>query len=227
MPAERPADRYQAVLPLLALLAALPTEVLQAAHDAGRFDGEVLVARDGQVVTEAGFGLRDRERKVPHAPGTVWRWASITKQLTAVLVLQEVERGHLDLDATLAQVLPAFTGPTRARVTVRMLLQHTSGLPNPDDSPPSRDGGLPGFYERPVANPALGFCAGPVKAVEPGASFSYDNCDFVVLGAVLERVTGKPWDALVQERIAGPLRLGSVTLLPPSPVVGYLDDGSR
>jgi CubicO group peptidase (beta-lactamase class C family) len=215
------------MLPLLALLATLPLDVLQAAHAAGTFDGEVLVARDGKVTTHAALGLLDRERKVPHAPGTVWRWASITKQLTAVLVLQEVERGRLDLDAPLARVLPAFRGPTRDSVTVRMLLQHTSGLPNPDDTPPSRDGGWPSFYERPVANAALTLCAGPVRSASPGTAFSYDNCDYLVLGAVLERLSGRSWAALVQERLAGPLKLASLQVAPPSPVVGINEDGSR
>ena len=141
----------------------------------------------------------------PHRAGERWRWASVTKQVTATLVLQQVAEHRLGLDDTLAERLPAFHGPTAAAITIRMLLTHTSGLPNPDDTPPEHAAGADGKPD------AFGYCAGPAKAA-PGAGFAYDNCDYLVLGAVLERVTGRSFAALVQERIATPLGLHRLAL---------------
>jgi D-alanyl-D-alanine carboxypeptidase len=212
---------------LMVVLAVAPDDVLAAAHAAGTFDGEVVIAKNGKVVTEKAYGLKDREAKTPHVVGSRWRWASITKQVTAVLVMQEVERHHLTLDTTVGQVLPTFAGPTKQAVTVRMLLQHTSGLPNPDDSPAAKDG-VPAFYRGPADLPtALAFCAGPVKPSEPGKAFSYNNCDYRVLEAVLEAVTGLRWDVLVQQRIGTMLALERLRLDPPDAVVGYDEKGER
>ena len=96
--------------------------------------------------------------------------------------MQEVEAKRLSLDDTLAKRLPAFAGPTSGGITVRMLLQHTSGLPNPDDTGASSDKTMPAFYLRTKVgtgedSDALRYCAGKPKA-EPGAGFSYNNCDF-------------------------------------------------
>lgn len=150
----------------------------------------------------------------PHAKGDLWRWASVTKQVTATLALQAVAQGRLSLDDTLDARLPAFHGPTAREVTVRMLLQHTSGLPNPDDTAAPSPDALPAFYlrtDRGAGGPAdaLGYCAGPPKG-RPGAGFAYDNCDYLVLGAILERAYGQPYALLVRERIARPAGLSGL-----------------
>jgi CubicO group peptidase (beta-lactamase class C family) len=201
------------------------------------------------VLYARAVGLADRAARRPHALDERWRWASVTKQVTAVLVMQQVEAGRLALDQPLAEALPAFGGPTARRVTGRQLLQHTSGLPNPESTPAGADG-VPAFYRpapavRPAAGgstrraaagasvdaaAALGFCAG-AGAGAPGERFSYNNCDYLVLGAILERVTGLPYAALVERQLARPLGLTSVRVRAPgappdSPVVGYLASGA-
>jgi D-alanyl-D-alanine carboxypeptidase len=203
----------------LSLAAPGPRQVVEAA----KFQGEVLIARRGRIEHHFALGLANPATKAPHRVGQVWRWASITKQLMAVLVMQEVERGHLSLESTLREVLPAFTGPTRDVVTVRMLLQHTSGLPNPHDTAPSRDGGFPEFYEQAQPQAALGFCAGPSASVEVGQRFSYNNCDYLVLGAILDNVSQQPTAVLVKKRLVGPLRLRSLKTTVQSEVVGLID----
>lgn len=74
-------------------------------------------------------------RGLQHRTGAVWRWASVSKQVTAVMTLQAVAESHLALDDTVQEHLPTFSGPTAAKVTVRQLLQHTTGLPNPTTRP--------------------------------------------------------------------------------------------
>jgi CubicO group peptidase (beta-lactamase class C family) len=129
--------------------------------------------------------------------------------------MQEVAAGRLSLAGTIRDYLPTFAGPTAGAITLRQLLQHQSGLPNPDDTPPDA-AGTPRFYtERGggITNGArtAGYCAGATTA-PPGGDFSYNNCDYLVLGAILERVTGLSFGALVQARLAKPLHLTSLRL---------------
>lgn len=204
----------------------------QAAH----LSGEIALSDQGVAVVDQVFGLADREEHRPHRVGSRWLWASVTKQVTAVLVMQQIEGGTLSLDGTIHTYLPSFTGPSGERVTLRQLLQHLSGLPNPDDTTPGASG-VPGFYSESgdgIGNKAraLSFCAGAPKA-EPGAGFAYNNCDYLVLGAVLERASGKPYATLLAERIARPLGLRSLKLASDNApngggaAMGYTGGGKR
>lgn len=174
---------------------------LEARAKAANFDGVMLVgeANGSHRIVPVGAD--------PVAPDAVWRWASITKQLAAVLVMQEVADGRLDLDASVERYWPAWRSPGSARIRIRDLLTHTSGLPQPDESPPDAEG-VPGFYGAtgaPPATSANAFCAGPLRA-QPPAKFNYNNCDTIVLAEVLRQVTGKPFAELARVRFAD--RLG-------------------
>ncbi len=224
-----------------AFLAAAPAAAQNAALDrvvetarAAGFSGVVLVGDTASVLYERAVGIANRESGRALAPADPWRWASVSKQVTSVLVMQQVEAGRLSLDAVVADVLPDFRGPTARQITVRQLLQHTSGLPNPSDNPGAD--GIPAFYRTPVRRgsvdgaAAAGFCAGTPKGV-PGARFEYNNCDYLLLGAILERVTGLPYAALLERRIARPLGLRTLRVRRagdrPERVAGYLDSGAR
>lgn len=208
--------------------AAGPSSLQNVFDDAVKagFAGEVLVGDLDAVLFEAVAGAADREQRLPHRSGQVWRWASVSKQVTAALAMREVDAGRLQLDDTLARHLPGFTGPAATQVTVRQLLQHLSGLPNPDDSAPG-PAGLPGFYtaEQPDA---LAYCAGPPKR-PPGTKFEYNNCDTLVLAALLARVAEQPFEALLQTQLVKPLGLQSLglatTAAPRAKAVAYAADG--
>ncbi len=186
------------------------------------------------VLYERVVGLADRARNRPIRADAAWRWASVTKQVTAALVMQQVDSGRIALDEPVTRYLPEFGGPTGKEVTVRQLLQHTSGLPNPDDTP--RDGGgFPAFYLARGAGTgnaaaSRGYCATAPKRA-PGAGFEYNNCDYLVLGAILERVTGRPYAELVRGKLSRPLGLRSLRVADAqgerSPVIGYEGDGRR
>lgn len=172
------------------------------------FSGEVGVGHFVNLTGHAGTGspmtvlaAQDATGRVLEA-GRVWRWASTTKQVTAMLVMQEVAAGRIDLDRPVGKYLPGFQSANAKRVTVRQLLRHQSGLPNPDDTPPSVEG-IPSYYTPDFAgsrDPLTGYCAGKPKG-KPGGNWSYNNCDYLVAGALLEAVTGKPWPELVTARI--------------------------
>ncbi|WP_338502450.1 serine hydrolase domain-containing protein [Sphingomonas kaistensis] len=145
----------------------------------------------------------------------VWRWASVTKQVVATMVMQEAAAGRIDLDRPVSRYLPGFKSPNAPLISVRQLLRHQSGLPNPDDTPKDA-AGIPGYYTKQFSgsrDPLTGYCAGAVNGA-PGGRWSYNNCDYIVAGALLERVTGKPWTTLVRERIAAPLKLASLGAFP-------------
>jgi CubicO group peptidase (beta-lactamase class C family) len=143
-----------------------------------------------------------------------WRWASVTKQVTAVLVMQEVAGGRIRLDAPVSTYLPDFRSANAGKITIRQLLRHQSGLPDPSATPAASDG-VPAFYRPDAKVSALDFCAGPITG-EPGGRWTYNNCDYLVAGAVLEAVTGKSWPKLVEERITAPLRLERSGVFPSS-----------
>ncbi len=117
-----------------------------------------------------------------------------------------------------------------------MLLQHTSGLPNPDDSQSAAANAFPDFYRRtdPASggtSDALGYCAGATKAA-PGSGFAYDNCDYLVLGAVLERASGLSYATLLRDRVVRVLGLRHVGLARgdrtlPVMAAGFVGSGRR
>jgi CubicO group peptidase (beta-lactamase class C family) len=211
-------------------------ERIMAVAQSRQLAGEIAVADQSGAVIDRASGFADRESRRAHEPGARWLWASVTKQVSAVLVMQQVEAGKLSLDGTVRLYLPEFAGPSGGAVTVRDLLQHLSGLPNPDDTAVDPSG-LPNFYNetgtRIADTPrALGFCAGTPKA-DRGAAFAYNNCDYLMLGAILERVTGRSYSALIAEQIARPLQLTSLRVAPDgvarggSAAVGYTNAGKR
>jgi CubicO group peptidase (beta-lactamase class C family) len=164
-------------------------QVLAEAERQG-LTGEVLVAGPEGVRFEAALG--------GGSVGRVWRWASVSKQVTAVLALQEVDAGRLQLDAPVAPLL----APTRqlpADVTSRQLLQHTSGLRPLPDAFFSRPGGMAAHREA-----ALAHCTQAPEA-PAGTRFAYLACDTWVMQAVLERVSGRSIEALLTERLGQPL----------------------
>ena len=222
---------FSACLQLPAQSAAL-LSVVERAQAAGSFSGVVVVARDGKVSFVKAVGFADRERRVPMTASTVFRLASQTKQVTALLIMQEVSKGHISLNTRSEEVLPGLASYV-GRVTVRQLLQHVSGLANPSDGPGDV---VPPFYLRVDAaaadstKAAFGPCSAPPKRA-PSLQFEYNNCDYLVLGALLERCTGKSYATLVRERITQPLGLTSWGMFEgdlkraPTVAKGYSADG--
>ncbi len=196
---------------------------LQSAPD---FSGVVMAGEKGETLFATAQGLADREAGRSLSLYDTWRWGSVTKMVTAILVLQEVEKGRLALDRTLAEQAPEFANEPAGKSTLRQLLQHTSGIANPDRGATDA-GGVPLLFSADAASradPAVA-CAGPAQA-EPGARFDYNNCDYIVLGRLLEARTGKSFRALFEERIADAAGMKGADMLPgvcDERVKGYAD----
>ena len=206
---------------------------LERTAAAAAMPGVALVGRGDAILWSRASG--EAAPGVPLTIDTVWRLASVTKQLTALIVMQEVAAGRIDLDRPVQAYWPDWPAPDAGRITVRALLRHQSGLPDPNQSPSSAGDDVPDFYRRTGsdADPeqaATRFCAGPPRAA-PLTDYHYNNCDYLVLGVLLERITGRPFAALLHDRIAAPLGLATLGLFDPrAPVAranvpGILADG--
>ena len=196
----------------------------------GDFHGVVRVERGGRTLYQGAFGIAERRFGVPVAPDTRFPIASITKLFTAVLVLQQVERGVLDLDATIAAYLPDYAGPAAHRVTLHQLLTHTSGIANSDTVASFEQAvseGVP-YYQRPgtIAQLVARHASGALVRA-PGSGFDYNNADYLLLGLILERSSGLAYGELLAERILRPVGLQDTSMpawqrIEPRLASGYL-----
>lgn len=173
---------------MLALWAASATGLtgrIDAVAEQAKLAGVVLVAKGDTVLVEKGYGTIDPAGGAKHDAKARWRLASITKQITASLLL----RDHAAvLDAPVARIDHAPLPGKTLNVTLRQLLTHHSGLANPDDTPAAA-GGLPAFYTS--VNDGLQYCLS--KPPVPGSAFSYNNCDYIVAAAEMNGV--RTWPA--------------------------------
>lgn len=177
-------------------------EVLSLANKYRLFNGTALVAENGKVVYKQGFGLANMEWGIPNTPDTKFRLGSITKQFTSMLTLQLVEQGKIKLDGKLSDYLPEYRADIGQKVTIHHLLTHTSGIPSYTDQP--------GFFENVSRNPykvvdfVKKYASGDLQ-FEPGSKFVYNNSGYFLLGAIIERVTGKPYEQVLKENILDPV----------------------
>jgi D-alanyl-D-alanine carboxypeptidase len=176
------------------------------------FSGTILVARHGHVLYRKSHGLAERAFSVPATDDTRYRIASITKLFTSVIVLQLAQTGRLDLQAPIRTYLPDYPGGGGDRVTLHQLLNHTSGLAQYDRITSLDQALVEGVepYQRPqsAAQLLVRCCSGPL-AREPGTAFDYNNADYILLGRIIERVTGIPYAEVLRIRLLSPLGLES------------------
>ncbi|RYY86157.1 MAG: tetratricopeptide repeat protein [Chitinophagaceae bacterium] len=172
--------------------------LMKTYHDYHMFDGAVLVARNDSIIYQDAFGLANREWDIPNRTDTKFMIGSVSKPLTATLALIQVKKGLLRLDSTLAHYLPAFRNKPAARVTVRQLLAHTSGIANYDiirDFFPriSRQHFDREAYLKVFIDSALVFT--------PGTRYAYSSWGYFTLGYLMEQVSGKSYAQLMNEDI--------------------------
>ncbi|MEO6406328.1 MAG: serine hydrolase [Ferruginibacter sp.] len=172
--------------------------IMKTYHQYNMFDGAVLVAKHGKVIYKAAFGLANREWNIPNTTDTKFMIGSVSKPFTAMLMLIQVQKGLVSLDKTIADYLPEFENKPAAKVTIRQLLSHTSGIPNYDiikDFFPriSRQHFTREEYVKIFIDSALAFA--------PGTKYSYSSWGYYTLGYIMEKVTGKSYAQLMKEDI--------------------------
>jgi CubicO group peptidase (beta-lactamase class C family) len=181
-------------------VASAVTAFLDAQAKEDKFSGVVLLAKDGQPFLVKAYGLADKSRNLPNNAETKFNLGSMNKMFTAVAIAQLVEQGKLSFDDKVGKLLPDYPNKDVAnKVTVHQLLTHTSGLGSYWNAK---------FDARrteikTVADYLSLFADEPLR-FEPGARFEYSNSGFIVLGAIIEKVSGQSYYDYVREHIYKP-----------------------
>src|SRR5579864_1106307 len=167
------------------------------------FRGAVLAGMDGKIIFEKAYGPADEEWDVPNSLKSKFRIASLTKQFTATCVLLLQERGLLHVQDLVSKYLPDMPEAWKG-VTIHQLLTHTSGVPNPDygskqSKNTDRIGATPGELVTLVAGQPLDF--------RPGTRWSYSNTGYMLLGMLIEKLSGQPYADFLKTNIFDPLSM--------------------
>ncbi|MFI1224906.1 MULTISPECIES: serine hydrolase [unclassified Streptomyces] len=145
------------------------------------------------------------DQQIAMAEDTVFDLASISKLFTSILAVQQIERGTLELEAAVVSYLPDFSGGGKQDITVRQLLTHTSGFRS----------WIP-LYEEPTREGKVRMLMDEVPASAPGSAYLYSDLNLISLQLILERITGRPLDALLRDEITAPLGMHRTRYNPPA-----------
>jgi D-alanyl-D-alanine carboxypeptidase len=204
-PAEFPVERMSQSQ----LLAAL-REKLDKDSAADKFAGAVIVAKDGRVIFKGAYGMADREKKIPNTPGTKFRIGSMNKMFTATSILQLAQAGKISLNDPMGKYITDYPNKEVAsKVTIQQLLTHTGGTGDifgPEFDAHRKELTMLQDYVNLYGKRNLEF--------EPGSRWEYSNYGFLLLGVVVERVSGKSYYDYVNENVYGPAGMtasGSLT----------------
>jgi CubicO group peptidase (beta-lactamase class C family)/pimeloyl-ACP methyl ester carboxylesterase len=170
-------------------------------HDNGMFNGSVLVANGNNIVYKGSVGMANHEWQLPNTTQTRFRLGSVTKQFTATLILQLVQEGKLNLNGKITDYLTNYRKETGSQVSIHHLLTHSSGIPNYTDNESFFPNSVKPYS---VTDFIRIYCSGDLE-FKPGAQFSYSNSGYFILGAILEKLTGKTYEQVLKERILEPL----------------------
>jgi CubicO group peptidase (beta-lactamase class C family) len=165
-----------------------------------QFMGTVLVAQEGKVLLDKGYGFANLEWEIPNTPTTKFRLGSVTKQFTAASILLLEERGKLKVEDPVKKYMPDAPAAW-GKITIFHVLTHTSGIPSftgfPDYQPTEA---IPTTPEKLVAR----FRDKPLE-FEPGTKWNYSNSGYVLLGYLIEKISGQKYSEFVQQNIFTPL----------------------
>jgi CubicO group peptidase (beta-lactamase class C family) len=178
-------------------------ELVSRYADYGKFNGAILVAEEGEVIYKKGFGFANMEWDIPNQTDTKFRIASITKQFTAMLILQLVAEKKLDLNVPISTYLPDYPKQNADKITIHHLLTHTSGTPEFDE--------FIYFYDiernRHRPEELLSIFAEGELQFTPGEEYAYSNTGYVILGVIIEKISGKSYAKALQDNIFTPLEM--------------------
>jgi CubicO group peptidase (beta-lactamase class C family) len=168
------------------------------------FTGTVLVARNGEILLSQGYGWADRDNQVPNTPQTRYRLGSITKQFTAVAILILRAQGLLNVQEYICPYLPECPDAWQ-EITIHHLLTHTSGIPDLTDFPDFKT------FKATPTTPVQTIARFQDKPLDfqPGEKWNYSNSGYVLLGYIIEQVSGQSYETFLQQHIFDPLQMTS------------------
>jgi CubicO group peptidase (beta-lactamase class C family) len=179
-------------------------QVVHAYHEAGLFQGSVLVAMDGEVVYRDALGLANLEWGVANTPETRFAIASLGKAFTAALILKLRDERRLSLKDTIHDHLSSYPEDVGQSVTIAQLLGHTAGIPWPQDNWEPEQ-----FTRRYELGELVELVAVQELLFEPGTEFRYCNSCYHLLAAIVVKITGNPFEDELRRRILQPLGMES------------------
>ena len=189
-------------------------EIISLYSDFGGFNGAVSVTHQGKVLYKKGFGFANMEWDIPNETDTKFQIASLTKSFTAMLIMQLVNEGKLDLQKPISAYLPDYPEENANKINIHQLLTHTSGIPNvKSDKKVSR----PEDMVNQFANEPLNFA--------PSTNFEYRNSGYTLLGFIIETVTGKPYQKVLNEKIFEPLKMKNSGFYKHRPIIKRMSSG--
>ncbi|MDR3713921.1 MAG: serine hydrolase [Puia sp.] len=175
-------------------------ELLKAYSMQRSFNGVALVGSKGALLLQKGYGLQNVKTGTLNTPNTIFQTGSLTKQFTAAIILQLQDEKKLAIQDPLSKYIPGY--PEGDKITLEMLLAHTAGI----FSYTNDESFMRRAAERPITLDSLiAYIKSRPLDFQPGTSFSYSNSGYVLLGAVIEKVTGRSYFRAVRERILVPL----------------------
>jgi D-alanyl-D-alanine carboxypeptidase len=191
--------------------AALDKVINQAVADRTFVGAAVGVAENGKVVLARGYGLADLEDRAPVTDKTVFRIGSITKQFTAALILRLADQGKLSISDPLSKYFPDF--PRAKEVTLQQLLSHTSGI-STYTNPKSAEEYVALARTEWTSDSLIAHIAAekPGYDFDPGTGWAYSNSGYILLGAIIEKVSGKSYKDFLTTEILTPLGLKDTTM---------------
>jgi CubicO group peptidase (beta-lactamase class C family) len=171
---------------------------MHSAIEKSRFTGTILIARDGKVLVSKGYGMANAEYEAPNSTRTKFRIGSLTKQFTATAILMLQEQGKLNVQDSLCKYLPQCPTSWQS-LTIHHLLTHTSGIQDVDYTQ-ARVASLS------VANTLERLKDKPLEFT-PGKIFRYSSTNYILLGYILEKVSGEPYQVFLRRHIFEPLEM--------------------
>jgi CubicO group peptidase (beta-lactamase class C family) len=200
----------------------LASELMRVNHVTGV---SLALVDEGEIVWATGFGFANADLRLPAGPRTIYNMGSLTKPVTAAAVLQAVERGELELDQTLAELLPELdlAGDAEHQITLEQLLTHQAGVPS--------DWFIHDLSESPPPwTEIIDEIQGLELAQAPGQQTVYSNLGMTLAGAALQRAAGRPYEQLVTETLLRPAGMRTAYFPggpEPEPVLLPIADGPR
>jgi teichoic acid D-alanine hydrolase len=177
-------------------------KVVESYKTENNFNGVIIVATDGKIDFISGVGLADRQSNSKITSESKFKIASITKTFTAVLIMKLYEQGKIDLNATIGKYFPEYKGAGKDKVTIRQLLTYASGIPNEGEKTGTFSYKSPLTLDEYINK----YCSGNLE-FESGSKSVYANTEYIILGKIIENMTGKLFDKVLQEQILSPLKM--------------------
>jgi CubicO group peptidase (beta-lactamase class C family) len=199
-------------------------KVVDSCVTKSNFNGAVLIAKNGKIEYLKYTGFANRHYDIKFSDETRFYIFSLTKTFTAALIMQLYEQKKINLDATISTYYPEYKGEAAKKVTIRNLLTYSSGRENGDISTPEHiheayDNdiwGVDSFINKYLSG----------KLIDtPGTKFNYNNGDFILLGKIIEKIYGKPFEQVLNEQLLKPLQMSNSGFLHHKDIIKNIDEG--